>query len=113
MDYRICRSALYYEKSLNTALKNRITKILQQSPVQKAWLFGSYANGTATKNSDIDIIVQFLPNKIVTLFDIGGIIYNLEEMTGKKIDLVEDGYLLPYAEKTASKEKILLYERSK
>ena len=36
---------------------------------------------------------------------------DLSEQIGKKVDLVEDGTLLPYAERTANQDKKLIYER--
>jgi predicted nucleotidyltransferase len=49
-----------------------------------AYLFGSYAKGTARPDSDIDIAV-FLPE--LKLTDIGGAHMDLEEAFGKKVDL--------------------------
>lgn len=45
------------------------------------------------------------------MLTLGGIISNLEKLFGRKIDLVENGYLIPEAEQTANSEKILIYER--
>ena len=38
-------------------------------------------------------------------------INELSVITGKKIDLVEDGQLKPFAGKNADADKILIYER--
>jgi hypothetical protein len=35
----------------------------------------------------------------------------LEKSTGRRIDLVEDGCLLPFAVESANRDKILIYER--
>ena len=35
----------------------------------------------------------------------------LEKLIGRPVDLVEDGQLLPFAKKTAEKDKTLIYER--
>ena len=52
-----------------------------------AYLFGSYAKGTARPDSDIDIAV-FLPKlNWSKLVDIGGAHMDLEEVFGKKVDL--------------------------
>lgn len=97
--------------------KDEIIKKIQDyfatQPVIKAWLFGSYARGEQTPESDIDILVVFdqETGKGVSLLDHIGIAYGLEDLLGKKIDLVTDGTLLPFAEKTAEKDKQLIYER--
>src|SRR3989304_1088895 len=64
-------------------------------------LFGSTARGEATPSSDIDILVDF--NKTKTLFDLSDIQSDLENILGKKADLVlRSGIrkqLLPYLKK--------------
>lgn len=37
---------------------------------------------------------------------------DLEELLGRKVDLVTEGTLLPFAQKSSEKDKILIYERS-
>ena len=37
---------------------------------------------------------------------------DLERLLDRKVDLVEDGELLPFAEETANQEKQLIYERA-
>lgn len=81
-------------------------------PIQRAWLFGSHARNEETDVSDIDILVQFVPNVKLSLFDYGGIVYQLEELTGRRIDLVQEDMLKPFARESAEKDKILIYERT-
>ena len=81
-------------------------------PVLKAWLFGSYARGEETPNSDIDIL--FEPNYSAgafALFTMGGFYVDLKELLGKEVDLVEASSLRPYAVDGVNRDKILIYER--
>jgi predicted nucleotidyltransferase len=39
------------------------------------------------------------------------IINDLRKLTGKKVDLVEEGQLKPFAVRSAEMDKILIYER--
>ena len=41
----------------NPELKDILTPIFQQNGVQQAILFGSYANGHAASQSDVDLLV--------------------------------------------------------
>ena len=91
--------------------QNKLNSFFPAYPVEKAWLFGSYARGEETDNSDVDILVRFDENAKISLFDYIGIKLDLEENLQKKVELVEDGYLLQYAKETADKDKILIYER--
>jgi predicted nucleotidyltransferase len=96
---------------MNPNILHKIRDTLEKSPVSKAWLFGSFARNEETKDSDIDILVQFNPNAKISLFDYGGIVYNLEQSTGRRIDLVEEHTLKPFAKATAERDKKLIYER--
>jgi len=93
------------------SLLHKIQTSLTDSPVQRAWLFGSHARQEETSASDIDILVQFVPNAKISLFDYGGIVYRLEELTGQKVDLVQENMLKPFARENVEKDKILIYER--
>ena len=89
-----------------------IAEYFKTQPVLKAWLFGSYARGEQTPDSDIDIL--FVPDrseKRFSLFKHGGMYMDLRELLGREVDLIVDGTLRPYAAKTAERDKILIYER--
>jgi predicted nucleotidyltransferase len=89
-----------------------ISTYFKSKPIETAWLFGSYARGEATDESDVDILVRFTENNDISLFDHAGMMVDLEDLLEKKVDLVEDGYLRPFAVKSAEKDKILIYERA-
>lgn len=80
-------------------------------PVLKAWLFGSFSRGEETADSDVDIIVLLDKSQPVGL-KYFGMWSDLEELLGRKVDLVSDGTLLPFARETAERDKILIYERT-
>jgi hypothetical protein len=56
-------------------------------------VFGSTATGADSDSSDIDLLVDALPG--ATLFDLGGLQIELEEMLGVRVDLVTPGDLSP------------------
>ena len=88
-----------------------IQKFFSTQPINKAWLFGSYSRGEETEQSDIDILVSFDKDAKISLFKYTDIICQLENILNHKVDLVEEGSLLPFANETANKDKILIYER--
>ena len=96
---------------MNQAIINKISKYFDTQPIEKAWIFGSYARAGENAKSDIDILVTFVPNEKVTLFKYIHIVNDLEALTGKKIDLVENGQLKKFAEQSVENEKVLIYER--
>lgn len=96
---------------MNSQIANKITEYFSCQPIEKAWIFGSYAREEETPKSDIDILVNFIPDTKVSLFKYARIINDLQQITGKKIDLVEEGQLKSFAVDNAENEKILIYER--
>jgi len=90
-------------KKIKTYFKNR--------PIEKVWLFGSFARNEESLDSDIDLLIRFTkPNKI-DLFDYIGIRQDLEDLTGRQIDLVEEGQELEKIKPFIKKDKKLIYER--
>ena len=81
-------------------------------PVERAYVFGSYARGENSPESDIDILVAFDKKAKISLFDHIRMIYELQDLLGIDVDLVTEGSLLPFAAKTAEKDKIMIYERA-
>ena len=87
-----------------------VAEYFKTQPVKKAWLFGSFARGEETHASDVDILVSLDYTKHFGLRYFGMAI-DLEKLLGRKLDLVEDGQLMSFAQPSAEKDKILIYER--
>jgi predicted nucleotidyltransferase len=88
----------------------KIKKYLATKPVLRAWLFGSQADGTATDNSDVDILLEFDHTQPVGLQYVQ-IWMDLQEIIGKKVDLVTTGGISPHIKPFIDAQKILVYER--
>ena len=89
-----------------------IAEYFKTQPVLKAWLFGSFSRNEQTPDSDVDIIVLLDKSRPIGL-KFFGMWNDLEELLGRKVDLVSEGTLLPFAQESAEKDKILIYERGK
>ena len=89
-----------------------IADYFSTQPVLKAWLFGSYARGEQTSQSDVDIL--FVPDKSqhFSLFTLGGMYEDLKDLLGCEVDLIAVGGLMPFAQESAEQDKILIYERT-
>ena len=83
-----------------------------QPAVEKAWLFGSYARGEQTPQSDVDVLVKYANENQISLLDICRLSSGLEQSISRKVDLVEDGCLLPFAVKSVNRDRKLIYERN-
>ncbi len=93
------------------AIIETLRQYFSTQPVLKAWLFGSFSRGEETQDSDVDIIVALDKSKPIGL-KFFGMWSDLEELLGRKVDLVSDGTLLPFAKESAERDKILVYERT-
>lgn len=92
-------------------LIERVRDYFKNKPIDKAWIFGSFARNQESYDSDIDLIVKFKQPNDLDLFDYVGLKIGLEEITGRQVDLVEEGYVLPNAKKKVEEEKVLIYDR--
>ena len=92
-------------------MTRKIAEYFKTQPVNRAWLFGSFARGEETADSDIDILVEYDENARISLLTISHMMGELERSTGRRVDLIEDGCLLPFAVESANRDKQLIYER--
>ncbi len=92
-------------------MTRKIAEYFKTQPVRKAWLFGSFARGEEREDSDVDILVEFDHREPIGLFMYARMWRELEQRIGRRVDLVEEGTLLPFAANSANREKSLIYER--
>ena len=52
------------------AITEKIAEYFKTQPVLKAWLFGSFARGEETSDSDVDILVEYDKNARISLLTI-------------------------------------------
>ena len=80
--------------------------------VTKAWLFGSFSRGEETPESDVDILVNYDRSQPIGLFKIAGMTVDLEDILGRKVDLVEEKMLFPWVTDSVNNDKKLIYART-
>ena len=88
------------------AIKKRVLPILKQHGIKRAAVFGSYASGLQTRNSDVDILVDIRKN--ISLLDFVGIKLQIEEALHKKIDLVEYDTIKPMLKEKILHEQVII-----
>ena len=88
-----------------------IAEYFKTQPVLKAWLFGSFARGEETPDSDVDILVTLDYSQPVGL-EFFGMFEDLKELLGRPVDLVVDRSLAHFARESVERDKILIYERA-
>ena len=68
-------------------LIERITPVAEKYQLRAVYIFGSYAKGEATDESDVDILVD-RTDSIVKGWIIGGLYNDLCESVGKNVDML-------------------------
>lgn len=87
-------------------IKSITLPIFQASHIDKVWLFGSYARGTATEESDIDFRVD---RGTATGFELGRIYMDLVDALHRDVDLVTTKSLDDKFKAEIKNDEVLLY----
>ena len=74
-------------KSIET-IRRAVSEAALNYPIKRVDLFGSYANGLANEDSDVDFLVEFSESPI-SLFKISGFQMTLSELLQMEVDIIE------------------------
>lgn len=69
--------------------REKIARFCQRWQVNELALFGSVLREDFRPDSDVDVLVQFLPEARHSLFDLPRVQTELEEILGRQVDLVK------------------------
>ena len=86
--------------------KNSINKIAADHGALSVRIFGSFARGEENAYSDIDLLVELEPDR--SLLDIIALKYEIEELTGRKVDVVTTKGISPYLAEQIIREAVPL-----
>jgi predicted nucleotidyltransferase len=105
-------------KTKHDSEKEQIKKTVQAyfaelDVVQEVSLFGSFVRKEETMKSDIDLLIQFVAKKKISMLDILKMQHDLEELLNRKVDLIEEGQLKPTAAIDVVREKEVVYVKAK
>lgn len=78
-------------------LKKNNKQLREQFHLKRIGVFGSHATGNNTPKSDVDILVEY--SRTVDFFEFLDLKEHLENLLGKKVDLVTKRALKPYMKK--------------
>lgn len=94
--------------------KGQIVRTIQHyfadKPVERAWLFGSFARNEQEADSDVDVLIEVDFSSPVGLEYIHWWM-DLENELNRKVDLVCEGTLSKYIVPFVDQDKQLIYER--
>ena len=68
--------------------REEILRLAAKYGASNVRVFGSVARGDAGPDSDMDFLIDLEPGR--TLFDLGGLLYELQELLGTPVDVVPE-----------------------
>ena len=89
-------------------IKKIITPIARSYGVKRIYLFGSYTKGSATEDSDIDLLIE--KGKPMSLLKLSGMRQSVEEALAHPVDLVSTSGIEDEFYQEIVGTEILLYE---
>ena len=99
-------------RSIQTPLpEDRIRDYCARQPIRRLSVFGSATQNELTPESDIDLLVEYLPDAAISLFDMGGHLTDLSEIIGRRVDLCTPDGLSPYIRDEIIESAKLIYAK--
>jgi predicted nucleotidyltransferase len=77
--------------NVNELVRNKreeVLRIARRHGARNVRVFGSVARGEAMPDSDVDFLVDMEPGR--SLFDLGGLLMDLQELLGRRVDVVTE-----------------------
>lgn len=92
-----------------TDISTAASRVLAQYDVREAYLFGSFARGEQTPNSDIDL--RLVCGNAMTFGTLYELSHELERELGRKVEIVTNPpeHMRPAFRKSIKQEEIRLY----
>ena len=92
-------------------LREKVLPLLRPY-VSRIAVFGSFARGEETSESDIDLLVELKAPEKRPRLGLGWFILEeeLSKIMGRDVELIAEGSLSPYLRPYAEKDLVLLYE---
>ncbi len=84
--------------------REQILALANKYGASEVRVFGSVAKGTANEQSDIDFLVDLAPGR--SLLDLGGLLYELQHLLGRPVDVITPAGLRPRIRERVLKEAV-------
>ena len=88
-----------------------VRNVPHRDDIKTVALFGSYINGNAREESDIDVLIDFEPSAVIGLFEFVEIQQYLADALGKTIDLLTPESLSKYFRDEVLRQAEPVYEK--
>lgn len=93
---------------IQKVVREVMTEEANARKVKSVSLFGSFLHGNTKPDSDVDLLFEM--QKPMSLFEIGGLQYRLQEKLGREVDFIEKDSLDKYIKEDVLAEAKKIYE---
>lgn len=90
-------------------IRQVVAEYFADKPIRRVEVFGSYARGEATAESDLDLLLSREPDSSLSLFDLSRYQYELEDVLHIPVDL--GTALSPFSQPYIEPDLLTVYER--
>ena len=94
LKYRWGRGSTITMDALLTDNRTEILRIAEENGATRVRIFGSFAKGMASPDSDVDVLVDLEPGR--SLFDLIAIKHGIEDLLGREVHIVTEAAISPY-----------------
>jgi uncharacterized protein len=91
---------------LSADKREEILLIAARHGARNVRIFGSVARAEARRDSDVDVLVDLEPGR--SLFDLGGLLMELQDLLGCRVDVVTEKGLRPRIRERVLREALPL-----
>lgn len=96
---------------LPIAIPDTVPEFCLRNQIRKLSLFGSVLTPRFRPDSDVDVLVDFMPGFVPTLLDLARMERELGELLGRRVDLRTKTELSPYFRDAVVASAVPQYER--
>ena len=97
------------EMILTQIPKDEIREYCKTRPIRRLSLFGSALRNELTPESDIDLLVEYLPDARISYFDMGRHVMDLMEIVGRPVDLCTPKSISRYFRQNVLESAVPIY----
>ncbi len=99
------------KQEIKDKLLEAVKKDEHFSDIKSLALFGSYVTGQAKEDSDVDVLIEFMPKARVVFFKLAQIQRNLRGFLGRNVDLLTLEAISKYVRDEVLQQAEPVYEK--
>jgi len=96
-------------------IKNKLLEAIKHDPhladIKSVALFGSHIHGSAHEDSDVDVLIEFVPTAVIGFFALSDIKNNFESLLEKTVDLLTPEAISKYFRDEVLSQAEYIYEK--